>query len=794
MPPGRKFSSNRQKLRGEKMLPALRFNAHYALTSQALRALLAQSRGRQVVVDLTQGSWVPQSFMTQFMGQVLGKELTFKNNAAQFNGSLGDAMSSGIDQDCKGNSALLEASTLAAQVARLHTENGVDLYLMVPCHGTPWRAADRLLIEYLATGSPSIRPTFIIAAKDRTEWPEGWEVTLEGDPISPDDKSAGDLLSILPGALSPALQKTLETAGQNSLLSLPNGWAVVTPEHRRHPAHGNWKPTPAQTQCLSSPLMRPFAAYLALLTAPATTDAWLFAAEAWTQFGSGYAELALQYVRTAMSLAKDEQQKILLQSHAQAMRIAMAAYQEAGSEEDPPADIDVVMRTLLLEMKGWGLVMGGSPKPALPLLREALRICKPSVIDKQYLFQMNITALAEVRCGNSAAALELELAIDSHIREHNIDDARLLFVNSLNLARLYRYMGDLEEAERLYKRAFSTVDGARTGTDSVNANLSLARIAEAKNDNRAALQHWLRGAFHWMAGDSPEALNWRVQGMLVSKGAAVDVKSISAAYDLVERLAAAFLDQLDKVSRLCGHHLDTAGVPLLRFELPFKTPGVTPVRVIGDEGWAVISCSGLAEPRRFGPHYDKLNRWLGAWLRRFAGDLRHDETCFWLDARDGSEMPVNSEQFLSSAAEFKLRKLTYAGENFILDTADLAELDQQRFARLNPIVSHVNESNGAITLSFRRYLKPLKLSSAEQAVFNALRLAGGSLSQARAWLEDQSVDTGQFEALVARLRAQHVFQIFRVSENVTLPRLRKRQLAAAAMPAPAEALLSPAAL
>ncbi|WP_307734375.1 hypothetical protein [Xanthomonas albilineans] len=67
------------------------------------------------LADLGLGSWTPQSQVTQWLGQLLGREVAFKAATAPPQGApaLCDFMSRAIDQDCKCNRAVVTVSKTA---------------------------------------------------------------------------------------------------------------------------------------------------------------------------------------------------------------------------------------------------------------------------------------------------------------------------------------------------------------------------------------------------------------------------------------------------------------------------------------------------------------------------------------------------------------------------------------------------------------------------------------------------------------------------------------------------------
>ncbi len=748
------------------MLPVLRFRARSVETTpdltQLIREKSAHASGNCVVADLTLGSWTPNSLAVQLLSQITGKEMAVKAEAPTASSSLGESMSAGIDAEGKGNKALLDATGMARQIARALKTNPAGIIILAPCYGVSWRTEDRLLLEYLRHFYPSFDVTLAMAAKEYSPWPEGWDVEITESSPSSKAEAKRTLASRLPSALAPSVLKSLSEEDREGIIPLPNGWAIVSPESRVPPNDPESRFKQNQIAALNSRALAPFRAYAAYRSESAPAEPWLFCAEAWKHFGSGYRELALFYIALAEAAAKVPAEKTTLTCHKQAMRIAMARYQEAAGESDPEPQVTGQVRGFLLETKGWGLVMSGNGKAALPYLREALTLCKPETIDLAYLFLMNITALAEVRSGNAEKALEMEREIDRLIVLLNVSDARLLFVNSLNLARLYRYAGEIDQCEALYRSAFTTVEGARTETDSINANLCLARVAEGRADDRESFLAWLRASLHWAASDCPESLNWRVQSLVLGKDSLTDVQSITEAFQLVERLADAFLQNLQKRSEKCGFVVQSDSLKQRDCHFRYATMHTrdfTPQRYVGGAGWAVMTGAGPQVKREYGPRYRELNRWLHAWIASSAAQ-QNETACYWIDGRDGVEMPQSWPEFLASAVDFTIGTLNYEGVSTTLNTSELEALVDSREAKLSSSVAYVDESGTEAVAHFKRYLQPYTLLGQELLVFRTLQFQP-NIASAKFLLQEENLSGTTVEKIVARLRKVRILQMSR---------------------------------
>lgn len=131
------------------------------------------------------------------------------------------------------------------------------------------------------------------------------------------------------------------------------------------------------------------------------------------------------------------------------------------------------------------------------------------LVDLQSLYRMNIFALYQHRLGNTALSFKLEHLIENKINESTHSCTQIRYINSLNLARLYRFTDDFENSKMYYDRCYQTIAGLKSETDHVYVNVNYAMLYETSGDMEAAFIHWLRAAMHWLSLRYPEALGWR---------------------------------------------------------------------------------------------------------------------------------------------------------------------------------------------------------------------------------------------------------------------------------------------
>lgn len=137
--------------------------------------------------------------------------------------------------------------------------------------------------------------------------------------------------------------------------------------------------------------------------------------------------------------------------------------------------------------------------------------------DLQSLYQMNIFALYQHRLGHAHIAFELEHKIENKLNSENEVHTQIHYINSLNLARLYRFSGQLDKSKYYFDLAYASINGLMSEADHVYININYASLYEKSGDIENAFSCWLRAALHWMTMRYPEALGWRIGRAILKK-------------------------------------------------------------------------------------------------------------------------------------------------------------------------------------------------------------------------------------------------------------------------------------
>jgi tetratricopeptide (TPR) repeat protein len=131
------------------------------------------------------------------------------------------------------------------------------------------------------------------------------------------------------------------------------------------------------------------------------------------------------------------------------------------------------------------------------------------------LYNLNIYALYLHLSHQTKAAFAIEHKIKDNIDTTADPSTQIYYINSMNLARLYRHDKQYSMAFKFYQDAFTTIRGTIAHNDLIYSNICYG-ILHTKNQNyTAAVAHWVQAALYWTIWDYKLALNWRAARALL---------------------------------------------------------------------------------------------------------------------------------------------------------------------------------------------------------------------------------------------------------------------------------------
>ncbi|MBI3424301.1 MAG: tetratricopeptide repeat protein [Acidobacteria bacterium] len=513
---------------GTLSLPGFRARSQETLRQQIENAGLP---GTWVAADLSLGAWRGQQVAREFFAQLALELPSSEFAVADWHRaappreiSYADIIGEFIDAEALGDRATVESLNFAQRIRERVQGVAPYLFLVIaPRAALPWENENLLFIRFLAQAlraTPS-KIALVAADADDPAVPADWEIDWQGSREPPPVTVAGDILGLVPGVSSPEMRLALAAADlppAAALIPLANGYCLVPPERRRRPQDV----ARLEFDRLGA-LARPFGwldAYAQFHGNNMYVEPWFLYTEGQRRLAEGGLGITLRLLERALTKLRIGLDWGIFQSYAQGLRVASQRFAEAANIPDPPAVLPPEMRSFLLQSKGWGYVMTGNLACAEACFQQACSFADPAGQERrEYLYLLNIFALCRLKAGDITQALALEKEIEERTARLPFPDRRLQYVNSINLARLYRRRQEFEQAEQYFNAAFSTTLGARSESDALYANLILARLAAERGNHREAFSAWMRAGLHWAASNAPEAVGARVVSSLLGKSA-----------------------------------------------------------------------------------------------------------------------------------------------------------------------------------------------------------------------------------------------------------------------------------
>ncbi|MGZ3459112.1 MAG: hypothetical protein ACXU86_11490 [Archangium sp.] len=431
--------------------------------------------------------------------------------------------------------------------------------------------------------------------------------------------------------------------------------------------------------------------------------------EAWQCAAAGGHDIALRFLARALECARAPEERALCLVQVQGMLIGLQRFSEAAATPDPPPSIHGPLRGLLLQGKAWGLIMSDEAARAEPYLRQARDLLQGAISTREYLYLLNISALAQLKLGDQPGAFELERRIETELATLPKPDWQLRYVNSLNIARLCCRALNVGEARHYYTRAFDTLEGVRSESDAVYANMCSARVSTLAAEPEAALTSWARACLHWLASRAPEALAPRVAGSLLGRMASLHE-------DMPEAFSAALSERLVASANAAGLTLPSVCAnPLPAFarieDVARELPAGAIYMAAGAPGWSILLCRAPISPAFSGPQHDQLRALLlthlEAWLPpgAFAGCAT-----VLVDDRFGRELPSTKRELLEVCLRLGIPRLLFDGSEQLLEDGERERLVLALRLRRAHAVDTAHPGERGIHITFRRYRPPLFLT------------------------------------------------------------------------------------
>jgi tetratricopeptide (TPR) repeat protein len=657
-----------------------------------------------------------------------------------------DFIGRAIDGESSGDQVTFDALKRASRLADFLRRGPVSLSLIfAPCPGIGWDRHDALLIRFLAEALGEDNDHLMLVSGWKEEpfpLPDCailWSDTSRVDSVS----ACNSLLGLVPGIVDHDVKSILGTEpGSIGLYrKLSGGRTLLGPELRRHPTSVT-RNEYDRFAAIVAPIGW-LAAYAQCYGNNFHVSPSFLCEQARFRLAEGGNEIALRLIDRAAVCSHTPEDVAKTQSCAQGTRIALMRFKEAALCSDPPRSIPAAVRSFLLQCKGWGLVMCDDAERAASYLNEA-RLLASDDGSREYLYLLNISALAAYKRGDFDGALKLERFIEDSLAVQTSRDWHLRYINSINSARLHFRSGANEKAAAYYDRAFETTLGVRSESDRIYANVCRARVLTRQSGLASALPHWLRASLHWAASDVPETLAPRVMRGILRR-------SLGAGEHPVEAVSAALIEQLLPTIEAAGIGSINAlsdSRPVFLYSAHIDREILCAMgHGVGIPGCGIVAVPWKAVPVFSGEYYDRLREVLWQVLGQLIpGDWEGQGTVV-IDDRFGLEIPATKAELLGVCVRLAVPRIHFGGKAIELDESLRSRLEMQSVLRLGQAVDHLKFSNGKVLVSFRRYLPSRVFTGADVAMLADVANGPVSVDKLLSALPERSPD------VLARLRS-----------------------------------------
>jgi hypothetical protein len=672
------------------------------------RARVGGDPARTFAIDLTLGAWRARHAARELAvqtGTVLDERATpYDALEARVGGvDLGEVIGAGVDAESRGDATMRIAYDDARRIARALPRDATIL-VFGPRFGAPRRPENDAFVRFMREFAIAVREVvFDEGASDATH-------TVE----SALRAAKADVRYLVPGCASDRLD-----AAEATVSIFPGNVRVIEPALRADPR----RVPRALFDRLAADESKAWwvRAYAQLFGNNLYVEARELERVAWSTYLEGGVEVALDLLDRAIACAKTPFERALALARAQGVRIAALRYDEAARAPEPPPNVPAELRDFIAQTKGWGLALDGKPLEAQRWFARPLAALEAkdelSVAD---LYLLNIYALSCFRAGDTSQALALERAIAERHAALPHQDARLEHINSINLARLLRRVGDADGSAEAYDRAFATSEGLREWPEVVQRE-AIAAGRAASNGNRAeADDAWLRAALAWLADPVPEALGRRTVAAVL-EGPAPKQEHVADA------VAAALLARIAPLaSALPNAHSAVAHAAAVRAAtIRAASPGERVEAVVGRTGWTVALCPPAPSSRARSAVASELERCVGALVAdgaRASGVGGVVDIA--VDLRDGRDLARTRAQAYDLAVRRGARTLCFDGIVATLEPDERERALSRARLFLAPAIARIAPFASAPARAiYKRFLPPRELSAIEADLVAAVASA-----------------------------------------------------------------------
>ncbi|MBA0163492.1 hypothetical protein H0255_10110 [Pectobacterium versatile] len=622
-----------------------------------------------------------------------------------------------IDNESEGDQNFITAYQFARSlIAAFKQQQRRFILVVAPVEHQLWGRENLQLLRLLATAAPShgFRLGLLLRSDASLPELEDFRFEINNKPASPLNQEDSASLKYaefsIPGILSANwLRSDLELPSE--ILRLADGSMLLSPNLR--------PPKPLVPGDVSS-LPDELNVVFALQQQP--QDVEFLQQQAGIRFAEGGYELAYFILEQIEQSSLSVLQKALIETQKQKIAIALMDFPRAAAGALPDTSLPDEVQASLYQSKAWGLVMTGQPAQAEPYFAKARQLLDPQYDPRLYLYLLNISALNQLRLGDSEAALAIEKSIEQQLALLPTPDWHLTYINCLNLARIYKKQRHFSKAEHYYRQGFSVNEQLRNESDLLYMNFCLAQLEALQERHQQALFYWLRTTLHWLSNPLPEALAPRVVQAILNR-------PLSNKESSPEQISASLLQSLRQCCQQLGLEVHSAD-HCIAFGRISDTGQAQ--QCIGLPGLSLLISREYSAPLPFdGDACRQLNQWVLGLLQLLLPQFELDGIRSVLtDQQYGVELPATARETLWSCLKWQVPELIFAGQRYDVPledksaTAITSSQHQLSHSALfnsfrvvhSKAISYVQNGPQGWQVVFKRYRPTLKLSSRQQVL------------------------------------------------------------------------------
>ncbi|MCG8476333.1 MAG: hypothetical protein MI784_12770 [Cytophagales bacterium] len=608
-----------------------------------------------------------------------------------------------IDNESTGDQNFLIAYESCKKIIPALVKRNIEWILIIPpAQEHFWEQENLQFIQLLSAGLENTPCKIALLNYEGASIPRNWNVAFDFPKgIQPVSRKSFPIPGVVDGRLALALEGLIPS----SSLYLPGNHVVIAPSER-----GKEKANPAffinilKNEENFSHLRTCFE----IQGLKNISDTDFLQWEAAKRFSEGGYGVALRILEAVRLKTVDRLKMASVVSQIQNIRIALMYFSEAASEEIPSEDLPNEYKATLYQSKAWGLVMTNRAKEAEPFFDLARKYFSEEIYPRAYLYLLNIAALNKLRMGNLEAAFALEKEIENKLAQQNNTDWHILYINSINQARLNKKIKNYESAQAYYLKAFHINSSLKTESDLLYFNLCFAQLEELRGNDQMAFIYWLRVCVHWLSNEVPEALAPRVaqavlrKGLTSERGHAEEIsKRLKEDLQAIAVKNSFVVRNIDEKENLC----------FSRIERAFESPEIA----VGTAGMGFIASSKEQKSVFSGKEYNALKTLVYQVLCGLLPELKQYKTIF-TDTHFGNELPVSSQELVSSCIRNRISKVVFGESRYFFSENEQLNLLMSSKMKICDAVAFVGRREDLFIIHYKRYKKPVVLSEMEKSI------------------------------------------------------------------------------